>query len=131
MRMYIDCGVKFGRTAKHEALVPYNAGELKREMERCQIHAALVENAASSESSYVRGNAEAIETCRLFKIDFDGIDQSDGHIGEAVDEATGLIDEAATVGNILTIHGYGLKIEADDAHKDQVGVFFKTDGGHA
>jgi len=39
------------------------------------------------------------------------------------------VDEAATVGNILTIHGYGLKIEADDARKDQVGVFFRTDAG--
>jgi hypothetical protein len=58
------------------------------------------------------------------KVEFDGLDQSDGLIAEAKDEATGLIDEAATVRNILTLHGYGLKIESDEAHKDEVGLWF-------
>jgi hypothetical protein len=57
-------------------------------------------------------------------VEFDGIDQSDGLIAEARDEATGLVDETATIGNILTIHGFGLKIEADEEHKEQSGVFF-------
>jgi hypothetical protein len=59
-------------------------------------------------------------------IEFDGFDETDGHIGEAKDEATGLIDECATIGNILTIRGYGLKIESDDANKDNVGVYFQS-----
>jgi hypothetical protein len=28
------------------------------------------------------------------------------------------------VGNILTIRGFGLKLEGDDQHKNQVGLFF-------
>jgi hypothetical protein len=65
------------------------------------------------------------------KIEFDGFDQGDGHIGEALDEATGLIDEVMTRRNILTIRGFGLKIEADDDHKDKVGLFFDSGDPHA
>jgi len=57
-------------------------------------------------------------------IDFDGVDSSDGLIAEVLDEATGLIDECATVGNILTIRGSGLKIDADEANRSSAGVFF-------
>jgi hypothetical protein len=32
-------------------------------------------------------------------------------------------------GNLLTIRGFGLKIEADEYHKDVVGLFF--DNGHS
>jgi IS30 family transposase len=46
------------------------------------------------------------------KVQFDGIDQEDGLIAEAVDEHTGLVDVMATVGNILTIRGYGLRAKA-------------------
>jgi hypothetical protein len=65
------------------------------------------------------------------KVQFDGIDQADGLIAEALDEATGLVDEVMTIGNILTIRGYGLKIEGDDEHKDEVGLFFDdgSEGG--
>jgi hypothetical protein len=59
------------------------------------------------------------------KVDFDGIEDRDGLIAEALDEKTGLIDEAATLGNLLVIRGYGLKIESDAAHAAQVGVFFE------
>jgi len=62
------------------------------------------------------------------KTDFGGIDQSDGLIAEAIDEATELADEVATVGNLLTIHGYGLKIDSDDAHLNETGLFFETEG---
>jgi hypothetical protein len=58
------------------------------------------------------------------KVEFDGYDQSDGMVAQATDEATGLIDDAATIGNILTIHGTGLKIESDAEHAEQAGVFF-------
>jgi hypothetical protein len=60
---------------------------------------------------------------------FDGVDDNDGHIGEARDEATGLFDDIMTRGNILTIHGTGLKIESDDAHKGEVGLFFTAPNG--
>ena len=54
-------------------------------------------------------------------MEFDGIDQRDGLIAEAVDEHTGLLDEVMTIGNLLTLRGYGLKVEAD---ADQAGLFF-------
>jgi hypothetical protein len=56
------------------------------------------------------------------QVEFDGIDQSDGLIAEAR-------DEAATIGNLLTLHGYGLKLEGDNAHRDAVGLFFKPEEG--
>jgi hypothetical protein len=58
------------------------------------------------------------------RVEFDGIDQRDGLIAEAVDEKTGQVDEIATIGNLLAIRGYGLKIEADAAHEAQAGLFF-------
>ena len=51
------------------------------------------------------------------QVEFDGIDQRDGLIAEAVDEHSGRLDEVMTIGNILTIRGYGLKIEADTEHQ--------------
>jgi hypothetical protein len=54
---------------------------------------------------------------------FDGIEESNGLIGEVVDEATGLIDQVITLDNIVTITGYGLKIESDSEHANLVGVF--------
>jgi hypothetical protein len=63
------------------------------------------------------------------KTEFDGTDQSEGMIAQATDEATGLIDEAATIGNILTIHGYGLKIDSDEEHTEQAGMFFAPASG--
>jgi hypothetical protein len=62
-------------------------------------------------------------------VEFDGIDQSDGLIAEARDEATELVDEAATIGNLLTLHGYGLKLEGDEAHRDAIGLFFDPEEG--
>jgi predicted TIM-barrel fold metal-dependent hydrolase len=61
MRLYIDCGVRLGRAAKREALVPYMPEELIREMEHCCVHAAMIENMASTGHSFVRGNAELFE----------------------------------------------------------------------
>jgi hypothetical protein len=34
------------------------------------------------------------------------------------------LDEVMTIGNLLDIRGYGLKIEGDDEHTDEVGLFF-------
>jgi hypothetical protein len=63
------------------------------------------------------------------KVSFAGIEGDTGHIGEAVDEASGSLDETATIGNILTIRGHGLKVEADETHKDEAGVFFVAGDG--
>jgi hypothetical protein len=61
------------------------------------------------------------------QVQIDGKEDVDGFIAQATDEAAGLVDEVATVGNILTIHGYGLKLEAP---KDcNPGVFFKPATG--
>ncbi|MDR0645004.1 MAG: DUF4469 domain-containing protein [Treponema sp.] len=64
------------------------------------------------------------------QVEFDGIDQRDGIIAEAVDEHTGQLDEVMTIGNLLTIRGYGLKVEADADHAGQEGLFF-DDGATA
>jgi hypothetical protein len=59
------------------------------------------------------------------QVQFDGIDREDGIIAEVVDEHTGLVDVVAIIGNILTVQGNnGLKIEGDDLHKTQVGLWF-------
>jgi hypothetical protein len=58
------------------------------------------------------------------KVQFDGIEDTDGIIAEAVDEYMGQSDLTATVGYILTIRGSGLKIESDNQHKAQAGLWF-------
>jgi hypothetical protein len=63
------------------------------------------------------------------RVQFDGVDQADGLIAEALDEHTGQLDEVMTVGNLLTIRGYGLKIEGTDQHKDEVGLWFDDGQG--
>ena len=63
------------------------------------------------------------------KIEFDGIDHREGLIAEAHDEATGLMDQVLTPGHILTIRGHGLKIESDEEHQHQTGVFFLPNEG--
>jgi hypothetical protein len=63
------------------------------------------------------------------KAEFGGVDQSDGLIAEAYDEASELTDEIVTIGNLLAIHGFGLKIEGDEAHKDAVGLYFAPEEG--
>ncbi|MDR0583325.1 MAG: DUF4469 domain-containing protein [Treponema sp.] len=63
------------------------------------------------------------------RVEFDGIEDTDGLIAEALDEKTGQMDEVMTIGNLLTIRGYGLKIEGDEAHKAQMGLFFQPASG--
>ena len=63
------------------------------------------------------------------QIEFDGFDQSDGFIAQALDETTVQIDEVMTIGGILTIHGTGLKIEADQAHEEAAGLYFEDEQG--
>ena len=63
------------------------------------------------------------------EVQIDGVEDENGHIANAVDEKTGEIDEVATIGNLLTIHGYGLKIEHDEDHPTQTGLFFVPASG--
>jgi len=63
------------------------------------------------------------------KIEFSGIEHDDGLFAEAFDEATGLVDEVATLGNLLTVHGNGLKISCDETHEDKVGLYFESECG--
>jgi len=62
-------------------------------------------------------------------VTFGGFDKHEGLIAEAYDEATGILDEVMTVGNLLTIRGTGMKIVSDDEHKNQVGVSFRDHSG--
>ncbi|MDR0473125.1 MAG: DUF4469 domain-containing protein [Treponema sp.] len=64
-------------------------------------------------------------------VEFAGVDQSDGLIAEAYDAASETVDETATIGNLLTVHGFGLKIEGDEAWKEGAGLFFEPEGGGA
>jgi hypothetical protein len=63
------------------------------------------------------------------KAEFAGVDQSDGLIAEAYDESSEMVDEVVTIGNLLVIHGFGLKIEGDEAQKDAVGLYFVPEEG--
>ena len=66
------------------------------------------------------------------KIVLDGVDQSDGLIAEIIDETTGLVDEATARGHLLTIHGFGLKIDGAEENRTSLGLYFvPVDGGEA
>jgi hypothetical protein len=58
------------------------------------------------------------------KVQFDGVDQSCGLIAEAVDEQSGRTDKVMTIGKLLTIRGYGLKVASDGRHTDEAGLWF-------
>jgi hypothetical protein len=58
------------------------------------------------------------------KIVIDGIDHSDGYIAKILDETTGFIDDWTSHGHLLTIRGWGLKIDGTDENKDKIGLFF-------
>ena len=61
------------------------------------------------------------------KIKIDGIDQNDGYIAEVTDEATGIVDEVLTLGNLITIRGWGLKIDGTQENYDKIGLYFESD----
>jgi hypothetical protein len=63
------------------------------------------------------------------QVEFDGIDAIDGYIANAVDERTDAAEQTVTIDNLLSIHGYGLKIDGDEAHRNDIGVFFITPEG--
>jgi hypothetical protein len=59
-------------------------------------------------------------------VEFDGKDISEGIIAELYDNATGLFDTSVTPGNLAVIRGAGLKIEADEAHQGEEGLFLQS-----
>jgi hypothetical protein len=62
-------------------------------------------------------------------VNFDGVDDTNGYIGETKDMTTGDISQTVTIGGVLIIRGYGLKVEADDEHASNVGVYFEPVSG--
>jgi hypothetical protein len=60
------------------------------------------------------------------KLVISGIDADVGHIAEAIDESNGQVYTTVTMGELLTVHGHGLKIEGDADHTVAVGLFFET-----
>jgi hypothetical protein len=69
---------------------------------------------------YIRDNVQ---------VTFDGIEETNGYIGEVTDEASGISDSVVTPDNIVAIRGYGLKVEGDAAHAGQTGVFLVNSAG--
>jgi hypothetical protein len=63
------------------------------------------------------------------QVNFDGVEETTGFIGEVIDEATGLTDQVVTIDNLLTFNGFGLKVESDSEHTSEVGVFFRDNDG--
>ncbi|MHC6204322.1 DUF4469 domain-containing protein [Breznakiellaceae bacterium SP9] len=63
------------------------------------------------------------------QVEFDGIEVNEGYIANAVDELTAAAEQTVTIDNLLSIHGYGLKIDGDEAHRDDIGLFFTTAEG--
>jgi hypothetical protein len=64
------------------------------------------------------------------RVQLDGVNEAEGLIAEALDEYTGQLDEVMTIGNLLRLHGYGLKIKADAEHQKEAGLWF-DDGVNA
>ena len=60
------------------------------------------------------------------QITFDGVDNTEGFIGQITDEFTEEVDQVITPDNIVAINGYGLKVAGSDA---SVGVFFRAADG--
>jgi hypothetical protein len=63
------------------------------------------------------------------QLEFDGIESNSGYIANVDDNADGTTDEIITVGGLIAIHGYGLKVESDAEHADRAGVFFEDPDG--
>jgi hypothetical protein len=80
------------------------------------LHAAPRINTSPVFQEYIREHV---------KLDFRGIDETQGHMFKFLDETSGT-DTKITRGGLLQIHGTGLKIAHDDEpeHIDAVGLWF-------
>jgi hypothetical protein len=82
------------------------------------VHPAIRMEVSADFREYIRDRVKVV---------FDGIDETNGFIGEVVDEATGNVNGTITIGNIIDIHGSGLKIEGDEEHASTIGFFFSNE----
>ena len=69
---------------------------------------------------YIRENVQ---------LEFDGIESNNGYIASVDDNADGTTDVVITIGGLIAVHGYGLKVESDEEHLDETGVFFENEDG--
>jgi hypothetical protein len=82
------------------------------------VHPAIRMEVAADFREYIRERV---------KVMFDGIDETNGFIGDVLDEETGSVSGVITMGNIIDIRGSGLKIMGDEEHADEVGLFFQSE----
>ncbi|MDR0448680.1 MAG: DUF4469 domain-containing protein [Treponema sp.] len=61
---------------------------------------------------------------------FDGFASNEGCIGTVWDETTGRENEVMSIGGMITIHGQGIKIKADEVHQDKAGLYFTPVDGN-
>jgi hypothetical protein len=83
------------------------------------LHAELIMQTAPPLREYIKEKVT---------VQIDGIDDTDGLIAEALDEHTGLKDDVMTVGNLVTLRGWGLKIDGEPAQEPVLGLWFDGPG---
>jgi hypothetical protein len=59
------------------------------------------------------------------QLQVDGVDENRGIIAEAIDRATGDVNQTICPGALLELRGAGLKIATDARHTDDVGIFLE------
>ncbi|MDR2384279.1 MAG: DUF4469 domain-containing protein [Tannerella sp.] len=60
------------------------------------------------------------------KLQFDGIEQNEGFIGNIVDKQSGTTDMYITPGGIFVLNGIGLKIVSDEENVNNVGIYYES-----
>jgi 3D (Asp-Asp-Asp) domain-containing protein len=70
--------------------------------------------------NYIRENVQLV---------LDGIEVNNGYIANVDDADDGITDVVITIGGLISVHGYGLKVEGDADHANQIGVFFEAADG--
>ena len=106
---------------KHKIHIPGEYGGAETRLGKgCFPEARFTASAPFRE--YLRKNVK-VEIC--------GKDSGEGIIGSAVDEATGLADETATVGGLLTVRGLAIKISAGPGRGGETGLYFEHSGDPA
>jgi hypothetical protein len=79
------------------------------------IHPHVSLNVAGEFRQYIKDHVQ---------VEFDGVDDHGGYIGQIIDIATGEHDSIATLDNALELRGSGLKVEGD-AEAEELGVFYE------
>jgi hypothetical protein len=94
----------------------YNGSETSLEP---GLHVELIMQTAAALREYIKEKVT---------VQIDGIDDTDGLIAEVLDEKTNLTNEVMTVGNLVTVHGWGLKIEGEPVQEPVIGLWFDGPG---